>query len=201
MEEVVETAKLTGNVILFIDEIHRFNKAQQDYLLPHIEQGLITLIGATTENPFHEVNPAIRSRCGQIKQLKRLEPDDILILLRRALHDRDRGLGTLAIDMEERLLSMIAEASGGDARLALNLLETIIYASQKDDGSVHVDEQTVRECVENRGFTHDKKGIRIIRFYRRFKKASAAVMWMRRCIIWRVYWKAGIWLRFAGGCL
>ncbi|BDG46356.1 replication-associated recombination protein A [Parageobacillus sp. KH3-4] len=158
MEEVVETAKLTGNVILFIDEIHRFNKAQQDYLLPHIEQGLITLIGATTENPFHEVNPAIRSRCGQIKQLKRLEPVDILVLLRRALHDRDRGLGALSIDMEERLLSMIAEASGGDARLALNLLETIIYASRKGDGSIHVDEQTVRECVENRGFTHDKKG-------------------------------------------
>ncbi|TXK90328.1 replication-associated recombination protein A, partial [Parageobacillus sp. SY1] len=157
LEEVVETAKLTGNVILFIDEIHRFNKAQQDYLLPHIEQGLITLIGATTENPFHEVNPAIRSRCGQIKQLKRLEPADILILLQRALHDRDRGLGKLSIDMEERLLSMIAESSGGDARLALNLLEAIVYASE-NDGQIRVREQTVREFVENRGFTHDKKG-------------------------------------------
>ncbi|NUK30819.1 replication-associated recombination protein A [Parageobacillus sp. VR-IP] len=158
IEEVVETAKLIGNVILFIDEIHRFNKAQQDYLLPHVENGLITLIGATTENPFHEVNPAIRSRCGQIQQLKRLLPDDIVALLRRALQDPDRGLGNFRIVIEEELLFRIAEASGGDARVALNLLEAAVYASREVNGQIYVKEETIAECTANRGFTHDKNG-------------------------------------------
>lgn len=91
VEAVVEETRLTGKVILFLDEIHRFNKAQQDYLLPHVERGDIILIGATTENPFHDVNPAIRSRCGQIKQLTRLTPEDLQELLKRALHDEKRG--------------------------------------------------------------------------------------------------------------
>lgn len=91
VEAVVEETRLTGKVILFLDEIHRFNKAQQDYLLPHVERGDIILIGATTENPFHDVNPAIRSRCGQIKQLTRLTVDDIELLLQRALKDEKMG--------------------------------------------------------------------------------------------------------------
>ncbi|KAA5777495.1 AAA family ATPase, partial [Pseudomonas aeruginosa] len=86
IEMVVEETRIQGKVILFLDEIHRFNKAQQDYLLPHVERGDIVLIGATTENPFHDVNPAIRSRCGQIKQLKRLQVGDLVKLLRRAIH-------------------------------------------------------------------------------------------------------------------
>ncbi|MBA2873607.1 replication-associated recombination protein A [Thermaerobacillus caldiproteolyticus] len=158
MEEVVAKARMTGNVILFIDEIHRFNKAQQDYLLPNIENGLITLIGATTENPFHEVNPAIRSRCGQIKQLKRLTKEDILQLLQRALSDRERGLGMLSVRIAEPLLALIAEATNGDARSALNVLESVVYASEERNGEVIVDEQTVLDCVENKGFTHDKEG-------------------------------------------
>ncbi|MCS4558763.1 AAA family ATPase, partial [Shewanella sp. C32] len=89
----MEQAKLAGGVILFIDEIHRFNKAQQDYLLPNVEKGIVTLIGATTENPFHDVNPAIRSRCGHIKQLKRLDKEAVVRLLQQALSDRERGLG------------------------------------------------------------------------------------------------------------
>jgi putative ATPase len=158
MEEIVAQAEMFGNVILFIDEIHRFNKAQQDYLLPNVEKGLITLIGATTENPFHEVNPAIRSRCGQIKQLKRLTKEDIVILLKRALNDKERGLGEKAICIDDKLLEIIAAAVNGDARSALNVLEDVVYASSETDGSVCVDEQTVLECVENKGFSHDKGG-------------------------------------------
>ncbi|MCZ0756776.1 replication-associated recombination protein A [Anoxybacillus sp. J5B_2022] len=158
MEEVVATAKMVGNVILFIDEIHRFNKAQQDYLLPNIENGLITLIGATTENPFHEVNPAIRSRCGQIKQLKRLTPEEVVILLRRALQDKTRGLGAFSVDINDRLLQIIADGTNGDARSALNVLEAVVYAGKEKDGRIVVDEQTVLDCVEKKGFTHDKKG-------------------------------------------
>jgi putative ATPase len=158
MEEIVTQAEMFGNVILFIDEIHRFNKAQQDYLLPNVEKGLITLIGATTENPFHEVNPAIRSRCGQIKQLKRLTKDDIIILLKRALTDKERGLGDIPIEIDERLLEIIALSTNGDARSALNLLEDVVYASEKRDGFIYVDEKTVLECVEGKGFHHDKSG-------------------------------------------
>ncbi|MBS2773008.1 replication-associated recombination protein A [Anoxybacillus rupiensis] len=158
MEEVVAVAKMSGNVILFIDEIHRFNKAQQDYLLPNIENGLITLIGATTENPFHEVNPAIRSRCGQIKQLKRLTVEEVTVLLQRALHDDKRGFGTLPIEMDDRLLQRIAVGTNGDARSALNALEAVVYASPKSGDRIVVDEQTVSQCIENKGFFHDKKG-------------------------------------------
>ncbi|MCP8967276.1 replication-associated recombination protein A [Ectobacillus ponti] len=159
MEEVVEQAKLAGGVILFIDEIHRFNKAQQDYLLPNVEKGIVTLIGATTENPFHDVNPAIRSRCGQIKQLKRLDKEAVVRLLQQALSDRERGLGQYTVHMEESLLGHIAGAVNGDARSALNVLEDIIFAAS-DFGSyeVNVDAKTVYECVEGKGFAHDKNG-------------------------------------------
>lgn len=120
IEEAAEAARWSGNVLLFIDEIHRLNKAQQDVLLPHLESGLVTLIGATTENPFHEVNPAIRSRCGQIQQLKRLKPADILVILKRALADSERGVGETPVIIAEELLWRIAEAAGGDARAALS---------------------------------------------------------------------------------
>jgi putative ATPase len=158
MEEIVAQAEMIGNVILFIDEIHRFNKAQQDYLLPNVEKGFITLIGATTENPFHEVNPAIRSRCGQIKQLKRLSKEDLMILLKRALTDKERGLGDLPIEMDESLLEIISSSTNGDARSALNVLEDVVFASEKKDGIIFVDKNTVLECVEGKGFYHDKGG-------------------------------------------
>ncbi|ANB60625.1 replication-associated recombination protein A [Anoxybacteroides amylolyticum] len=158
MEEIVATAKMVGNVILFIDEIHRFNKAQQDYLLPNVESGLITLIGATTENPFHEVNPAIRSRCGQIKQLKRLTSEEIVVLLKRALQDKTRGFGALSLDMDERFLQMIADGTNGDARSALQALEAVVYAARQNDERIVVDEQLVLDCIEKKGFSHDKKG-------------------------------------------
>jgi putative ATPase len=159
MEEAVEKAKMKGKLILFIDEVHRFNKAQQDYLLPHVELGLVTLIGATTENPFHEVNPAIRSRCGQIKELKPLVAEDIKELLQRALTDNERGLGHLSIELSEDNMDMIAGATNGDARSALNILEEVVEASKDSTKKrIVVDKEVVKECVENKGFSHDKHG-------------------------------------------
>ena len=115
-----------GKYLLFLDEIHRFNKLQQDTLFPHVESGAIVLIGATTENPYHDVNPAIRSRCGEIRQLKRLEPADLLVVLQRALTDEERGLGKLAIIISDEQLIRIAEGVNGDARKALTVLESVI---------------------------------------------------------------------------
>jgi len=158
IEEIVAKAELFEGIILFIDEIHRFNKAQQDYLLPSVEKGLITLIGATTENPFHAVNPAIRSRCGQIIQLKRLHKDDIVTLLKRALSDNERGFGDVDISIDELLLEAIAQATNGDARSALNILEDVVHASEQRGKTIVVTEETIRECVKNKGFIHDKNG-------------------------------------------
>ena len=159
IENAVAVAKQEGKLILFIDEVHRFNKAQQDYLLPHVESGLVTLIGATTENPFHDVNPAIRSRCGQIKELKRLSSEDVEVLLRRALSDKENGLGNIKIDISEETIKLISSSTNGDARSALNVLEDAVLASNNEAADyVKVDIQTVKECVENKGFSHDKNG-------------------------------------------
>ncbi|MRH43021.1 AAA family ATPase [Aquibacillus halophilus] len=158
VEIVIEKAKMEGNTILFLDEIHRFNKAQQDYLLPHVERGLIILIGATTENPYHDVNPAIRSRCGQIKQLHRLEPDHIKNLLYRALSDKERGLGSLSVKYTEEIIDMISTGTNGDARKALNVLESVVYASVKTDNEIILEEKTVEEFIDKVGVFGDKKG-------------------------------------------
>lgn len=159
IENAVELAKREGKAILFIDEVHRFNKAQQDYLLPHVERGLITLIGATTENPFHDVNPAIRSRCGQIKELRELSSLDIKELLLSALSDEERGVGKQHIEISEEAIGLISSSTNGDARSALNVLEEVIFASAKNgDSLTNVDMETVEECVQNKGFTHDKSG-------------------------------------------
>ncbi|SDM99877.1 replication-associated recombination protein A [Sediminibacillus halophilus] len=158
VEIVVEKAKMEGNTILFLDEIHRFNKAQQDYLLPHVEKGLIILIGATTENPYHDVNPAIRSRCGQIKQLERLDSKDIEMLLRNALADEDRGFGNLPITADEKVIQRIVEGTNGDARKALNVLEAVVYASGKQEEEIVLEEKTVEEFIDKAGVFGDKKG-------------------------------------------
>jgi putative ATPase len=158
IEEIVADARFQGNVVLFIDEIHRFTKAQQDYLLPHVENGLVTLIGATTENPFHSINPAVRSRLGQIKQLHPLTKEQTIELLRRALRDRKRGLGSWHIDISDEALAIIAEGANGDARAALTMLEEAVYATKQGDQRAIVDIQTVSFCVENKGLTYDKQG-------------------------------------------
>ena len=158
VEEVVAEARITGKVILFLDEIHRFNKLQQDTLLPHVEKGSIVLIGATTENPFHDVNPAIRSRCGEILQLNRLDPEDLVELLKRALHDEARGLGKMKIEVTEDQIQKIAEGVNGDARKALTLLESIISASDEEQGKIIVEDWLIDNLIGRIGLVGDKKG-------------------------------------------
>ena len=158
IEDVVAESRMTGKVLLFLDEIHRFNKLQQDALLPHVESGAIVLIGATTENPFHDVNPAIRSRCGEIKQLKRLSAEDLVTLIDRALADEHRGLGRQKIQMTDDQRMKIAEAANGDARKALTLLESVVSASDEEDGTVIVDDSILQNLVDRIGVFGDKKG-------------------------------------------
>lgn len=158
IEQVVMDARMSGKVILFIDEIHRFNKLQQDALLPHVENGSIVLIGATTENPFHDVNPAIRSRCGEILQLERLKIEDIVNLLKRALLDEERGLGKLAIEASDEQLVKMAEASNGDARKALTLLESVYYASDEIEGVTKFNNNAIEALAKRIGVYGDKGG-------------------------------------------
>lgn len=158
VEDVVNEAKIVGQVILFLDEIHRFNKLQQDTLLPHVENGAIVLIGATTENPFHDVNPAIRSRCGEIKQLKKLDESDIVALIQRALEDKERGLGQYSIRITEKQIQEIALAANGDARKALTLLESVYYASDEENDETIVDDATIQSLAERIGVYGDQKG-------------------------------------------
>ncbi|MEK4246078.1 replication-associated recombination protein A [Psychrobacillus sp. FSL K6-2684] len=158
VEDVVADARISGKVILFLDEIHRFNKLQQDTLLPHVENGSIILIGATTENPFHDVNPAIRSRCGEIKQLKRLTTEDVDVLLKRALEDPDKGLGKTPIKITDDQRLKIADASNGDARKALTLLESIVFASFEENGVTVVENGTLDSLIDRVGVFGDKKG-------------------------------------------
>lgn len=158
IEAVVEETRLTGQVILFLDEIHRFNKAQQDYLLPHVERGDIILIGATTENPFHDVNPAIRSRCGQIKQLSRLSVEETITLLKRALSDEKNGLGKMDIRITEEQIRKIALNSNGDARKSLTLLESVVYSSTRDEDTYIIKDEIIDDLGGNVGVYGDKKG-------------------------------------------
>ncbi|MFB6468030.1 replication-associated recombination protein A [Cytobacillus sp. Hz8] len=158
VEAVVEETRLTGKVILFLDEIHRFNKAQQDYLLPHVERGDIILIGATTENPFHDVNPAIRSRCGQIKQLSRLKEADIEELLQRAVKDEKKGLGKLSIQISNEQIKKIAQGANGDARKSLTMLESIVYSSSQENGVFVIEDETIADLIDKVGVYGDKKG-------------------------------------------
>lgn len=139
--------------ILFIDEIHRFNKAQQDYLLPFVEEGVVTLIGATTENPYFEVNPAINSR-STIFQLKPVTADDIKVLLRRTMADADKGLGASGLTLDDTALAMIAEQANGDARTALNVLE---MAALNTDTSIITDED-VKAVIQKPHLQYDKDG-------------------------------------------
>ncbi|MGN7409770.1 replication-associated recombination protein A [Sporosarcina sp. SAFN-010] len=158
IERVVDEARITGKVILFLDEIHRFNKLQQDTLLPHVENGSVVLIGATTENPFHDVNPAIRSRCGEILQLQRLEKEDLLVLLDRALNDETRGLGKQQIEISDGQIEKIAEGVNGDARKALTLLESLISASDEEDGKVIIEDWLIDNLIGRVGVFGDKNG-------------------------------------------
>lgn len=163
MEEVVEAArKLRGmygkKTILFIDEIHRFNKGQQDYLLPFVEDGTVVLIGATTENPYLEVNGALLSR-SVIFELKPLSKEDVKELIRRAVYDSERGMGAYQAVIDEDAADFLADIADGDARHALNAVELGILTTQRSaDGKIHITLETAQECIQKRAVRYDKTG-------------------------------------------
>ena len=163
MEEVVNEAKkeitFSGRkTILFIDEIHRFNKAQQDFLLPYVEDGTITLIGATTENPFFEVNKALVSR-SNIFRLTPLSKENVKKLIETAVYDKERGLGAMDAVIDEDALEFLADVSGGDARVALNGVELAVMTTPREsDGKIHVTLEVAGECVQKRTLKYDKDG-------------------------------------------
>ncbi|WP_019154630.1 replication-associated recombination protein A [Robertmurraya massiliosenegalensis] len=158
LEIVAAEAKMSGKVILLLDEVHRLDKGKQDFLLPHLENGSIVLIGATTSNPYHAINPAIRSRC-QIFELKPLTINEIVDALKRAIADQDRGLGKDSIDITEEALLHLATGSNGDVRSSLNALELAVVSTEKDeDGTIHIDLAIAEECMQKKSFTHDKDG-------------------------------------------
>lgn len=163
MEEVVRQAKDNQGMygkktILFVDEIHRFNKGQQDYLLPFVEDGTLILIGATTENPYFEVNGALISR-SSIFELKPLEKEDIRKLIMRALTDEERGMGSYHAIIDEDALEFLADICGGDARNALNAIELgVLTTERSEDGKIHITIDVVSECIQKRVVRYDKGG-------------------------------------------
>ncbi|WP_333645458.1 replication-associated recombination protein A [Lacrimispora sp.] len=164
MEEIIKEAKdalgMYGKkTILFVDEIHRFNKGQQDYLLPFVEDGTVILIGATTENPYFEVNGALLSR-SRIFELKTLEKDDIKELIRRAVYDREKGMGSYQAVIDEDAMDFLADVANGDARAALNAVELGIMTTDRDtsDGKIHINMDVAQECIQKRMIRYDKTG-------------------------------------------
>jgi len=158
MEIVVEEAKMSGNMVLILDEVHRLDKAKQDFLLPHLESNLITLIGCTTSNPYHAINPAIRSRC-HIFELHSLEPSDVKQAIKRALADEKHGFGELDIHITEEALDHFSGSSGGDMRSALNGLELAVASTPKSNNNeIFIDLAVAEECMQRKSFSHDKNG-------------------------------------------
>ena len=163
IKEIVENAQkeiaLRGKkTILFIDEIHRFNKTQQDSLLPHVEKGVLTLVGATTENPFFEVNKALISR-SMIFKLEPLKEEHIIKLLNRAITDKELGYGNINIRLYEDAKAFICTNASGDARKALNALElAVLTTNKKADGVIHITLEVVEECMQKRQISYDKSG-------------------------------------------
>ncbi|MCM1183541.1 MAG: replication-associated recombination protein A [Roseburia sp.] len=163
MEEVIRQAKDTlamyaKRTILFIDEIHRFNKGQQDYLLPFVEDGTIILIGATTENPYFEVNGALLSR-SVIFELKPLAQADVKELIRRAVYDKEKGMGSFDAEIDAEALDFLADLSGGDARHALNAVELGVMTTERSaDGKIHITLEVAQECIQRRRVRYDKSG-------------------------------------------
>ncbi len=163
MEEVVKAAKdnqgmFGKKTILFIDEIHRFNKGQQDYLLPFVEDGTLVLIGATTENPYFEVNGALLSR-SVVFELKPLEQEDIRELILRAVYDKERGMGAYDAVIEEDAVRFLADMAGGDARHALNAVELGVLTTRRSgDQKIHITLEVAQECIQKRAVRYDKTG-------------------------------------------
>jgi putative ATPase len=184
-EAAAERTRHGRRTILFVDEIHRFNRAQQDAFLPHVEQGTIVLVGATTENPSFEVNSALLSRC-RVYVLNPLDEPALLTVLRRALADRARGLGALDVEVEDGALALIARLAGGDARAALTILELAVTLA--GGGRARVTEATVQEAAQRRTLLYDKAGeehynlISALHKSLRDSDADAALYWLARML-------------------
>jgi len=157
MQLIVEEAKMSGQVILLLDEIHRLDKAKQDFLLPHLESGKIVLIGATTSNPYHAINPAIRSRA-QIFELYPLDDNDIKISLERALHDESRGLASYNPVIDEDAMNYFTTQSQGDVRSALNALELAVLSAEVKENQRHITLEDAKDCLQKGAFVSDKDG-------------------------------------------
>ena len=187
MQDADENKKLGVKTIVFVDEIHRFNKAQQDAFLPFVEKGSIVLIGATTENPSFEVNNALLSRC-RVFVLKELTSDDILVLLNRALKDQ-RGFGSFKVDISEDDLKIIAEFSNGDARTALATLDMVVINGDVDKKNrIKISKESIEECLTKKTLLYDKDGeehyniISALHKSMRNSDPDAAVYWLARML-------------------
>lgn len=163
MEQAIEQAKNNQGMygkktILFVDEIHRFNKAQQDYLLPFVEDGTVVLIGATTENPYFEVNGALISRSNTF-ELKPLSHEDLKELITRAVYNKEKGMGNYDAIITEEALDFLADMAEGDGRLAINAVELgILTTNREEDGKIHLTLSVAEECIQKRAFKYDKNG-------------------------------------------
>ena len=186
MNEAERTRLLGERTILFVDEIHRFNKAQQDAFLPYVERGSIVLIGATTENPSFEVNSALLSRC-KVFVLQGLSAEDLTSLLRRTLTD-PRGFGGENVQISDEMLGVVANFANGDARTALGTLEMVVLNAQRQDGQVTVTEEILEQCVNRKSLLYDKNGeehynlISALHKSMRNSDPDAAVYWLARML-------------------
>lgn len=158
MEIVVEEAKMTGKMVLVLDEVHRLDKAKQDFLLPYIESNLITLIGCTTSNPYHSINPAIRSRC-HLFELHSLTEQDIVTVLKRAINDEKNGFGKEAVSISDDAFDHFSGSANGDVRAALNGLELAVSSTPKNkENEKMITLEIAEECMQKKSFSHDKDG-------------------------------------------
>jgi putative ATPase len=186
-EAAEDRARRGQRTILFVDEIHRFNRAQQDGFLPHVEKGTVTLVGATTENPSFEVNSALLSRC-RVYVLHRLSEEHLVTLLRRALADAERGLGALSAAVDDDALRLVARLADGDARAALNILELAVTLAPREDGRPRLSERTIQEAAQKKTLLYDKAGeehynlISALHKSLRDSDPDAALYWMTRML-------------------
>ena len=186
MKEAEVRAKYDQRTIVFVDEIHRFNKAQQDAFLPYVENGSIILIGATTENPSFEINNALLSRV-KVFVLKSLDSDDIYKIIDRAITD-EKGFGSIKVKISDEDKMAIASFAGGDARFALNSLETVIYNARIEDDTVIVDKEIIKKVLQRRSLLYDKKGeehyniISALHKSMRNSDVDAAIYWLARML-------------------
>ncbi|WP_424695815.1 replication-associated recombination protein A [Granulicatella elegans] len=188
LQIVIEEAKMSGTVILLLDEIHRLDKPKQDFLLPHLENGRVILIGATTENPYIAINPAIRSRT-QIFELIPLTPEEIHQALKRALTDETKGLGNYNVEITDGAMHTLTHFSNGDVRSSLNALELAVKSTpENEDGKIIITEEIAGNCLQRKVFAHDKNGDQHYDVISAFQKSirgsdvDAALHYMARLI-------------------